>query len=193
MRELKGRQFRRAAAGIATVLASCLALEAPALAFSSRPDLNLLSCVASTDERLAECGVRGFEIADSDRLEGVVGEASVRGRRAHRPWPFRFWAGVKSFPRLLGRGLRNFIVPKARVVLCRPQTDWADRYAESAPEGSLSHYRVNHAWAFQKANMHFADSSARAWQRGYGKVNDIVALTPDLRTDRYGLSLDIRF
>ena len=169
--------------------------------------LNLLSCMVSTDERLAECDVRGFSIADPAALEETLSRSHFELEDQGCEPPAKHhgvWRGLKRFSRFVFRGFRHYFVPKARAFLCMDQEDEYVRPSESSmkkeiawaktyPALSLEEFQIDPSWAFGWNRGDNRDVQERAWQRGHDRVTTPISLEPDLKTDHYCMSLDVRF
>jgi len=168
--------------------------------------LDLISCMSTTDERLAECDVRGFSIADPDVLEDTLSQSHFELDSQERdsvPKRAGFWGSIRQFSKFVYRGFRHYFVPKARAFLCMDQEDehlpppcmtrqiaWAKTY----PALSQTDFQIDPSWAFgHPSGGDESDARARAWQRGHDRVTTPISLEPDLKTDQYGMSLDVRF
>jgi len=166
--------------------------------------IDLLSCVSSTDERLGECGVYGFSIADPDRLAARIDSLKDVPFSRHDPG---FLSYLKNFPKLVYRGIKHFIVPRARAFLGMKQEDLSfdpevdsqaafhRRSSRQVKLASLSlqSFEIDPEWAFERADMGVLDAGSRAWQRGHDHSNPNVSLEPALKANQYGMSLEVRF
>lgn len=168
--------------------------------------LDLISCMATTDERLAACDIRGFSIADPAVLEASLTRSHFELDSAIALTPMReggFWGGLKHFSKFVYTGFRHYFVPKARAFLCMDQEDEyasppSDTRRELAmvkayPALTENEFQIDPSWAFTWARDDASDTHDRAWQRGHDRETVPLSLEPDLKTDHYGMSLDVRF
>src|SRR5438552_14035265 len=125
--------------------------------------VDLLTCIASTDLRLEECGIYGFGTADPELLGQKIAALPVPAVTRRRAG---FWMRLARLPRLFFRGLRHFIVPKALVVLGLDDEPSDSESTESEDVARRSPFEIDHKWAFERNHMETTDSRARAWQRG---------------------------
>jgi len=207
MKNMRGHWVAKTLPTFLVVSGTLLCLRGASLASSRGSGLDLLSCMASTDERLAECNVRGFSMADPALLQQVVQRAHFELENEQVPHlRLGFWGGIRHFSKFVYTGFRHFFVPKARAFLCMDQEDEPvvsvcdkaihereSSLVKSWPALSGDEFEIDPAWAFEWTHDDASDTQARAWQRGHDRVAPLVSLEPDLQANRYGMSLDVRF